>query len=38
MNDPDKREYYELEAIHNGWNCKELERQVNSGWHVVAFC
>jgi predicted nuclease of restriction endonuclease-like (RecB) superfamily len=31
MDDPDKREYYELEAIHNGWNGKELERQVNSG-------
>jgi predicted nuclease of restriction endonuclease-like (RecB) superfamily len=31
VGDPDKREYYELEAIHNGWTGRELERQVNSG-------
>ena len=31
MDDPGKREYYELEAVHNGWNGRELERQVNSG-------
>jgi predicted nuclease of restriction endonuclease-like (RecB) superfamily len=30
LNDPDKREYYELEAIRNGWTGRELERQVNS--------
>jgi predicted nuclease of restriction endonuclease-like (RecB) superfamily len=27
----DKREYYELEAINNGWTGRELERQINSG-------
>ena len=27
----DKREYYELEAVNNGWNSRELERQINSG-------
>lgn len=26
-----KREYYELEAVNNGWNSRELERQINSG-------
>jgi predicted nuclease of restriction endonuclease-like (RecB) superfamily len=26
-----KREYYELEAINNGWTGRELERQINSG-------
>ena len=26
----DKREYYELEAIHNNWTGRELERQINS--------
>ena len=25
-----KREYYELEAINNGWNGREMERQINS--------
>ena len=30
INDPDKREYYELEALHNAWNGRELERQINS--------
>lgn len=28
--DPDKREYYELEAANNGWTARELERQKNS--------
>jgi len=28
--DTDKREYYELEAINNGWTARELERQKNS--------
>lgn len=27
----DKREYYELESVNNGWNSRELERQINSG-------
>jgi predicted nuclease of restriction endonuclease-like (RecB) superfamily len=30
MDDPGKREYYELEAVRNGWTGRELERQVNS--------
>ena len=28
--DPDKREYYELEAVNNAWNGRELERQIGS--------
>jgi predicted nuclease of restriction endonuclease-like (RecB) superfamily len=28
--DLDKREYYELEAVNNSWNGRELERQINS--------
>lgn len=28
--DADKREYYELEAVNNGWKSRELERQINS--------
>jgi len=31
IDDPDKREYYELETLHNAWNGRELERQINSG-------
>ena len=31
INDKDKREYYELEAVKNAWTARELERQVNSG-------
>ena len=27
----DKREYYELETLHNCWTGRELERQINSG-------
>ena len=28
--DPDKREYYELESVNNGWAGRETERQINS--------
>lgn len=28
--DPDKREYYELESVNNGWTARETERQINS--------
>ena len=28
--DKDKREYYELEAVHEGWTKRQLERQINS--------
>jgi hypothetical protein len=28
MDNKDKREYYELEAINNGWTGRELERQL----------
>ncbi|MDR3180987.1 MAG: PDDEXK nuclease domain-containing protein [Prevotellaceae bacterium] len=31
IDDNDKREYYEQEALHNGWTGRELERQINSG-------
>ncbi len=30
IDDTDKREYYELEAVNNGWTGRELERQVDS--------
>ena len=30
ISDPDKREYYELEAVNNAWNGRELERQIGS--------
>ena len=30
ISDSNKREYYELEAVKNGWNGRELERQINS--------
>ena len=30
IDDPDKREYYELEAINNSWTARETERQINS--------
>ena len=30
IDDPDKREYYELEATNNAWTGRELERQINS--------
>lgn len=28
--DRDKREYYELEAVNEGWTSRQLERQINS--------
>ena len=31
IDNPDKREYYELESINNCWTARELERQINSG-------
>ena len=31
IDDKDKREYYELEALHNCWTGREMERQINSG-------
>ncbi|MDO5577406.1 MAG: PDDEXK nuclease domain-containing protein [Fibrobacter sp.] len=30
ISDPDKREYYELEAVNNAWTGREMERQINS--------
>jgi len=30
INDPEKREYYALEAVNNHWTGRELERQINS--------
>ena len=30
IENPDKREYYELESINNGWTARETERQINS--------
>lgn len=30
IDDKDKREYYELEAVNNGWTGRELERQIHS--------
>ena len=30
IDDPDKREYYEHEALNNGWTGREMERQINS--------
>ncbi len=31
IENPDKREYYELESINNAWTGREMERQINSG-------
>lgn len=28
--DKDKREYYQLEAVNEGWSKRQLERQINS--------
>ena len=28
--DPDRREYYELETVNEGWTGRQLERQINS--------
>ena len=30
IDDPAKREYYELESVNNGWTARETERQINS--------
>lgn len=30
ISDPVKREYYELEAVNNGWTARETERQIHS--------
>lgn len=30
IKDKDKREYYELEAAHNNWTAREMERQIHS--------
>ena len=30
IEDPDKREYYELESVNEGWTARETERQINS--------
>ena len=30
IDDNDKREYYELEATHNAWTGREMERQINA--------
>ena len=30
IDDPDKREYYELESVNNGWTARETERQIHS--------
>ena len=30
ISDPDKREYYELETVNEGWTGRQLERQINS--------
>ena len=30
ISDPDKREYYELEAVNEAWTGRQLERQINS--------
>lgn len=30
IDDPEKREYYELETINNAWTSRELERQIHS--------
>ena len=38
INDPDKREYYELEALHNAWNGRELERQIRLAIKIWGNC
>lgn len=30
IDDPDKREYYELESVNNAWTFRQLKRQINS--------
>lgn len=36
IQDPDKREYYELEAVNNCWTGRELERQIDSLQFIFA--
>ena len=36
IQDPDKREYYELEAVNNCWTGRELERQIDSLYFIFA--
>jgi predicted nuclease of restriction endonuclease-like (RecB) superfamily len=31
IDNPDKREYYEQETLHNAWTGRQMERQINSG-------
>ena len=38
ISDPDKREYYELEAAKNFWTARELERQKNSLLYERLLC
>ncbi len=38
ISDTSKREYYELESVNNGWNSRELERQINSGLEAMVGC
>ncbi|MGN0032596.1 MAG: YhcG family protein [Candidatus Limimorpha sp.] len=33
IDDPDKREYYELVSVNNAWTSRETERQINSQLH-----
>ncbi len=33
IDDPEKREYYELESVNNGWTARETERQINSQFY-----
>ena len=30
ISDKDKRKYYELEAVNEGWTGRQMERQINS--------
>lgn len=30
IDNTDKRMYYELESVNNGWTARETERQINS--------
>lgn len=30
IDDPEKREYYELESVNNAWTAREIERQIDS--------
>ena len=35
ISDPEKREYYELEAVNNSWNGRELERILETPQEVI---